>query len=238
MAKVYISGPMRGVPYYNFPAFDEVAARFKGYGWLVVNPADLDRSNGFDPSGLSEDHDWHSTEGLDLRQAFRRDCDAICGCDHMVVLPGWEKSKGATAEHALAVALGLTILDHDGVELADDTANPKDRIGSRKPQLHTVPASANILEAAVLTLGASKYGAFNWRETKVSASVYVSALLRHLSQWFDGEDADTESGVSHLAHARANLSILIDAMHCETLIDDRPASGPSSKLITALTTGD
>ncbi len=89
-----------------------------------------------------------------------------------------------------------------------DVTNPKDLLGIRKPPLCLVPASANIQEAVVLALGAEKYGGiYNWRQRPVGAATYVSAALRHLAQWFDGEDFDAESGASHLAHARACLGI-------------------------------
>lgn len=115
--------------------------------------------------------------------------------------------------------------------------NPKDRLGILKPSLHLVPASANILESVVFALGAKKYGgSFNWREHKISASIYVSAAMRHILQWFDGQDIDAESGVTHLAHARACLGIMIDAEACGTLIDDRPNAGPAADLIASLTT--
>ena len=115
--------------------------------------------------------------------------------------------------------------------------NPKDRIGIHKPPLCLVPPSANILESAVLALGAKKYGsAFNWRNYSVQASIYVSAAMRHLAQWFDGQNDDSESGVSHLAHARACLGILIDAMATNHLVDDRPPPGASAALIAELTT--
>jgi len=117
-----------------------------------------------------------------------------------------------------------------------DSTNPKDIVGVRKPALCLVPQSANILEAVVLGLGARKYGsAFNWREKHVKASIYLSAAMRHLAQWFDGQDDDAESGVSHLAHARACLGILLDALATGHLIDDRPPAGVSTELIEALT---
>lgn len=100
--------------------------------------------------------------------------------------------------------------------------NPKDVHGQKKVQLHLVPESANIAEAAVMKHGADKYGAFNWRTDAVKASVYVSAIRRHMAAWFDGEENDPESGFSHLAHSRANLGILLDAKNYGMLIDDRP----------------
>lgn len=103
--------------------------------------------------------------------------------------------------------------------------NPKDAAGSSKTPFHLVPESATAQEAEVMRLGASKYGAYNWRTKAVKASVYVSALRRHLAAWFDRKDNDPESGLSHLAHARANLGILLDAEHVGQLIDDRPSPG-------------
>ncbi len=110
--------------------------------------------------------------------------------------------------------------------------NPKDRVGSRKPALALVPSSANILESIVLSLGAEKYGgAFNWRTHPIRGSIYVSAAMRHLAQWLDGQDDDPESGVSHLAHARACLGILLDAIATGNVVDDRPPAGAAAALI-------
>ena len=116
-----------------------------------------------------------------------------------------------------------------------DGENPKDRLGARKPPLQLIPPAAELLESSVMALGARKYGPFNWRSTNVKASVYVAAARRHLLQWFDGQDDDPESGVSHLAHARACLGILLDALATGHLIDDRPPAGVSDSLIEQLT---
>lgn len=117
----------------------------------------------------------------------------------------------------------------------NDGENPKDAIGTAKPPLHLIPAGAEVPESVVMALGAAKYGPFNWRSTNVKASVYVAAARRHLAQWFDGEDDDPESGVSHVAHARACLGILLDAMATGHLVDDRPAAGAASELIETFT---
>lgn len=111
------------------------------------------------------------------------------------------------------------------------TTNPKDAIGRTKPPLHLVPPTAAILESLVFALGAKKYGAYNWRSTAVAGSVYVAAALRHLFAWFDGQDNDPESGISHLAHARAGLAIMLDAESVGMLADDRPRPGAAAELI-------
>lgn len=109
--------------------------------------------------------------------------------------------------------------------------NPKDRVGAGKPPLHLIPPAAEILEAVVMGLGAKKYGPFNWRSSKVRATVYIAAAKRHLAQWLDGQDDDPESGVSHLAHARACLGVLLDAIATGNVLDDRPPAGPACVLI-------
>lgn len=116
--------------------------------------------------------------------------------------------------------------------------NPKDRVGSKKPPLHLIPPAAEIAEAVVMGLGAEKYGPFNWRSEKVRASIYIAAARRHLAQWLDGEDDDAESGISHLAHARASLGILLDAIATGNAIDDRPPPGAAAGLISSLTRTD
>jgi hypothetical protein len=129
----------------------------------------------------------------------------------------------------------LLITEEDVASRQPDDENPKDRIGSTKPPLHLIPSGAEIPESLVMALGARKYGPFNWRWSKVKASIYIAAARRHLLQWFDGEDDDLESGVSHLAHARACLGILLDALATGNLIDDRPAGGAASELIEEYT---
>ena len=102
--KVYIAGPMRGIEYYNFPAFDDAAFRFREGGWDVINPAELDRVNGA--------HEFSDNQGTDfLREAMRRDTNAICDCTAIALLPGYEKSKGTEVELVLAKLLGLEVLD-------------------------------------------------------------------------------------------------------------------------------
>jgi hypothetical protein len=100
--------------------------------------------------------------------------------------------------------------------------NPKTVHGVRKTPMHLIPPPALEAEAWVFGLGAEKYGPYNWREHKVSASVYQAAALRHLMAWWERQDTDPESGQSHLAHARACLGIVLDAEKHGKLNDDRP----------------
>lgn len=108
--RLYIIGPMRGVPYYNFPAFDACAARLRADGHDVTSPADLDRAVGFDAMKLPPDTDWNGTpDWFDLDACIRRDLDAVLACDAVVAMPGWELSTGAVAEACVAAWAGKRV---------------------------------------------------------------------------------------------------------------------------------
>ncbi len=101
-------------------------------------------------------------------------------------------------------------------------ADPKGEAGKLKCPLHLLPPYALSETAWVQSLGAEKYGPWNWRQNRVEAMTYVGAILRHMAAWSSGEDNDPESGRSHLAHIAAGCNILLDAGNAETLIDNRP----------------
>jgi hypothetical protein len=113
--QVYLAGPMRGYPLFNFPAFDNAQADLIAKGFDVVSPADLDRRAGFNPAALPEDTDWHDASklGFSLPQAIKRDTEALQKCDVIYMLKGWESSKGAKAEKALAEWLGLEVMHEE-----------------------------------------------------------------------------------------------------------------------------
>lgn len=104
---VYISGPMRGIPGFNHAAFNNAERIVRALGaQQVFNPAANDVANGLD----FESEDVHNPNIDFMRRALAQDCSWICErADTIVCLPGWEDSKGATAEVALGKALGLSI---------------------------------------------------------------------------------------------------------------------------------
>jgi hypothetical protein len=53
----------------------------------------------------------------------------------------------------------------------------------------------------VLMFGAQKYDRDNWRHVDDAAQRYAAAAFRHLTAHLKGENVDSETGVSHLAHA-------------------------------------
>jgi hypothetical protein len=91
--RVYVSGPMTGMPRYNFPAFFEAARKLRRAGYRVHNPAT--KGN---PVGWT----WEDFMRYDLVKLI--DCDAI------FMLPGWRKSRGARLERHVAKELGFVIL--------------------------------------------------------------------------------------------------------------------------------
>lgn len=100
--------------------------------------------------------------------------------------------------------------------------NPKDAVGIRKAPLSAVPFGV-VAEVGVGMLeGALKYGRHNYREAGVRASVYYDAAMRHLGSWWEGEDIDTDSGVSHVTKAICCLAVLRDAQMQGKCTDDRP----------------
>lgn len=105
--RVYLAGPMRGIPESNYPLFKTVAQRLREDGHIVFSPVDWDTEN-HGPGGC------HS-ESFDLRKALAADLEWIClEAEAVALLPGWQNSKGATAERATAIALGLAVFEVDG----------------------------------------------------------------------------------------------------------------------------
>lgn len=112
--------------------------------------------------------------------------------------------------------------------------NPKDAIGSSKLSLHLVPSTLKVFAALAFTEGATKYGAYNWRAAGVRASIYKSALERHLEKWWNGEWEDPKTKVPHLASVIACAGIILDANLVGKLTDDRPPAAAMSDLIDGL----
>ena len=107
--KIFVSGPMRGIPYYGFPAFDAAKAAFEAAGFDVVTPADLDRAIGFDAMDLPETTDWNVEAGFDVRAAIKRNIDALLDADGVVFLEGWGGSLGCNIERLIADRLNMRL---------------------------------------------------------------------------------------------------------------------------------
>lgn len=99
---------MSGLPSYNFPAFDSAAYEWRNWGYDVTSPADITRGLWWERFGRPYDPATDRAEWGDPMtcELFRRDLTAVCTVDTLVLLPGWEQSRGAKMEIAVACALG------------------------------------------------------------------------------------------------------------------------------------
>lgn len=113
--RLYLAGPMRGYPRLNFDAFDRATERLRGRGYSVQSPAENDRQNGFDPVTASG--------GLGLRQVMADDLGLVClWADAVIVLHGWETSRGALAEALAAWAIDKPVYRYGAFMLGGPSA--------------------------------------------------------------------------------------------------------------------
>lgn len=110
--------------------------------------------------------------------------------------------------------------------LTTKDTNPKDAVGSRKVPMSVVPPVVLAEVAVGMVDGARKYGRFNYRVAGVRGTVYYDAAMRHLMAWYEGQDIDPDSGLSHITKAITSLVVLRDSMIQGNWNDDRPPKTP------------
>lgn len=88
--KIFISGPMTGLPDYNRKAFNDTASELREQGYEVFNPAELEAGH---------THDWYMSRCL----------EALHKCEILYQLEGWNVSKGARIEYEEAIKTGIKI---------------------------------------------------------------------------------------------------------------------------------
>lgn len=91
-SRLYLSGPMTGLPQFNYPAFTEAAVRLRLQGYVVVSPVKVSGPPG---------REWH--------EYLRADIKALVDCDGIALMPGWETSAGAHLELHIAHRLGMSV---------------------------------------------------------------------------------------------------------------------------------
>jgi len=96
--RVYIAGPMTGLPEHNYPAFNTMAERLRALGHHVENPAE----NPVPPC-----KSWRGYMRMAIAQ--------LVTCDAVALLPGWGASKGARIEARLAADLCLNVYDAEAL---------------------------------------------------------------------------------------------------------------------------
>jgi hypothetical protein len=103
--RLYIAGPMTGLPRWNFDAFERATARLRGHGFVVISPHEIDLAAGFDP----EQPPSPATQGR-YRETLFHDIDILAHeVDGIATLPRWRTSPGARAEVAFATAVGMPV---------------------------------------------------------------------------------------------------------------------------------
>src|ERR1017187_2188922 len=94
---IYISGPMSGIPMHNFPAFECAAKTLRERGYTVVSPHECEEVDHAAPKPWT--------------YYLRKDLIAMLQtCDTIVMLDGWQKSRGAMLERHVATMLGMTVI--------------------------------------------------------------------------------------------------------------------------------
>ena len=91
--RIYVAGPMTGLPDFNYPAFFDAAGRLAALGHDPVNPA----------------RQWDGHPSAAWSDYMRRGITDVCTCDAVALLPGWGDSKGARLERRVAEVLGLDV---------------------------------------------------------------------------------------------------------------------------------
>ncbi|WP_278939834.1 DUF4406 domain-containing protein [Pseudomonas helleri] len=97
--RLYIAGPMTGLPEFNFPAFNAMAEKMRGAGWHVENPAEHGH-----------------VDGAEWADYLRYDIGRLATCEAIMLLPGWSKSRGARLEVSIAKELGMVFMFAEGAE--------------------------------------------------------------------------------------------------------------------------
>ena len=89
--RIYISGPMTGIPNFNRAAFKDAQITLEAMGHEVFNPG-------------------HNPKFRTRRQYLEAELGWICRkAEGMVLLFGWVRSSGAFAELATAKAIGIPV---------------------------------------------------------------------------------------------------------------------------------
>lgn len=120
--RLYVAGPMSGIPHFNIPLFDRVTADLRRMGHTVTNPAEEDPPPVREAALASKygsPADLLPT-GFTHGDLLARDVKLIAdGVDGVVLLPGWEDSNGARLEAFTALLYNkilFTIMYYEGAK--------------------------------------------------------------------------------------------------------------------------
>lgn len=146
-----------------------------------------------DPMDITRTITYHCPKGCG-DSLFRADQKRFCfSCGHT-----------GEPESVLPTPAPTTGMKHDG----------------DKPEMALLSSSWVFEVAKVLTFGKRKYAADNWRQG-IAQRRLVSAALRHLLAYNNGEDLDPETGLSHLGHASCCMMFAFELLQTHPELDDR-----------------
>ena len=106
IATIYVSGPMRGIDEFNFPAFHAAAAHLRSMGYTVISPAES----------------FDGRTDLAAEDYLRVDIESLLRSDIVVLLPGWRNSVGVKVELTVAEAIGLPVYELEDFRLNERAA--------------------------------------------------------------------------------------------------------------------
>jgi hypothetical protein len=110
--RLYLAGPMRGIPFTNFPAFHDAAHHLRGDGHEVWSPVEQDEKLGLTPE---------MSAARSIGECMATDLPEVCRAEAVAVLPGWRESEGARIETFVAKACGIPIVDALTLEPIEET---------------------------------------------------------------------------------------------------------------------
>lgn len=108
---LYLAGPMRGFPRFNFDSFEDARRHLRSLGHQIICPAERDVEGGFDPSTLKGTEDL-TTLDFDLHAALETSIRYVLQSDAVALLPGWTRSEGAKAEALIARLTGRPLYEY------------------------------------------------------------------------------------------------------------------------------
>jgi hypothetical protein len=125
----YIAGPMSGIPRFNIPMFRQAATFARAQGLTVISPAELDSPAVQEAAFASEDGKMESgkiageTWGEMLARDVKIVADKVQG---LILLPGWEKSRGARLEVFTALLCDHQFMEYFHRESLHDVILPQE----------------------------------------------------------------------------------------------------------------
>lgn len=129
--------------------------------------------------------------------------------NHRDVIDSIMVSRGLTRDEAEAYARTLTIVTTAGMK-HDQSKEP----------LSLLSRTWLLGVSSVMAFGAKKYAPNNWRKG-IERTRLISAALRHILAYNEGEDTDPETGLSHLDHASCCLMFARETHETHPELDDR-----------------